>query len=542
MIDRTEAFAALDEYYDRKMIVNNIPGMALAVTDRERTLHRLSRGYADLASRTKVTDETLFQIGSISKSFTAIALLQLMERGKLDIRAPVTEYLPWFRVGSKYGPITLHHLMTHTAGIPIGTDSSVAAESEVWSLREVNTGAPPGEFFHYSNTGYKALGLVLEAVTGMKCSEVVMKRVVKPLGMTKTFTSITNDLRKMTSVGYTWLHDELPAGRKAELAPAAWTESTSADGSISSVAEDMAAYIRMLLRRGVGPDGRIVSEESFRLMTGRYIQPLDNHHGEHYGYGVNVEDDAGHQLVWHGGGMIGHTSSMLMDMDLGIGIVMLTNSPSGPEDMPRHSIRVMRATSEGSALPEPVINPHACMPKNPDEYSGEYHCGSGVVCISVKDGLLIAAVRGEEFALEGLKEDYFLLDNERFRRFPLRFIRARGTITGVVHGPDTYVLRSANAPKTNGDIPDSWKAYIGHYRSHNPWTQYYSFRVIARDGSLVLVNPCEGEVPMEPLPDGSFRLGENPRIPEMLRFDMVIGGKAYRACLSGGYLHRSFVE
>jgi len=542
MVDWTEAFTALNEYYDKKMVVNNIPGMALAITGRERTLHRLSMGHAELASRKKITDETLFQIGSISKSFTAIALLQLVERGKLDLHTPVIEYLPWFKIRSEYAPITLHHLMTHTAGIPIGTESSVAAESEVWSLRELSTGAPPGEFFHYSNTGYKALGLVLEAVTGMNCSDVVKRRVVQPLGMTQTFTSITNDLRTMTAVGYTLLHDDIPAGRNAELATAAWTESTSADGSISSVAEDMAAYIRMLLRRGVGPEGRIMSEESFRLMTGRYIQSLDNYHGEHYGYGVNVEDDDGHQLVWHTGGMIGHTSSMLMDMDLGIGIIMLTNSPSGPEDMPRHSIRVMRAASEGSALPEPVINPHAHMPKDPDEYSGQYEGDSGVVGISVKDGLLTAAVGGGEFVLEGLKEDHFLLGSKPFRRYPMRFIRAGGTVTGVAHGPDVYVRRPNMASESKKKTPNGWEAFVGHYRSHNPWTQYFSFRVVARDGGLFLVNPFEGEVHMEPLPDGSFRLGEDPRSPERVRFDMVLGAKAYRAWLSGGYLHRSFVE
>jgi D-alanyl-D-alanine carboxypeptidase len=540
MIDFRNAFEALDEYYVRKMAVDNIPGMALAITDREQTLHRRSIGYSDLASRAKVTDETLFQIGSISKSFTAIALLQQSERGKVDLHAPVTEYLPWFRVKSEHPPITLHHLLTHTAGIPIGTDSTIAAESEVWHLRELDASAPPGEFFHYSNTGYKALGLVLEAVTGMTCSEAVMKGVVEPLGMARTFASITNDLRKATAVGYTWLHDDRPAGRKAELAPAVWSESTSADGAISSVSEDMAAYVRMLLRRGTGPDGRIITEKSFELLTDRYIKSLDDYHGESYGYGLNIEDNSGHKFVWHTGGMVGYTSSMLMDMDQGIGMIFLTNSLSGPEDMSRHSIQVMRAAAEGLPLPEAVVNPHAHMPEDPEKYIGSYEGDATVIGISVKDKLLVAEVGGEAFVLEGLKEDHYILDAPSFHRYPLRFVRVGDEVIGLVHGPDTYSLKSCTDRSSPSKAPEGWSAFAGHYRSHNPWMP--SFRVVVRDGLLVFIDPSAGEEPMVSLPDGSFRIGEDPRSPERVRFDMVIDGKAFRACLPGGCLHRSFVE
>ena len=541
MTDFRNAFETLEEFYITKMAADSVPGMTFVITDGKQTLRRLSLGYSDLASKSKVTDDTLFQIGSISKSFTDIALLQLVERGKLDLHAPVTEYLPWFEVKSKYPPITLHHLMTHTAGIMMGTESTGAAGSEVWALRETEVGAPPGEFFHYSNTGYKALGLVLEAVTGMTCSEAVMKMIVEPLGMTHTYTTITNDLRSTTAVGYTWLHDDRPAGRNAELAAAVWSESASADGSISSVSEDMAAYIRMILNRGAGPNGRIITEKSFELLTSRYITPSDGYHGESYGYGLNIEDNEGHRFVWHTGGMVGYTSSMLMDLDLDIGIIILTNSLSGPDDMARHSIQVMRAAAEGKTMPEAIVNPHAHMTENPGKYAGTYDGDCGAVTISVKGGLLVADIEGQTVVLEGLRDNEYLLDIPEFRLFPLKFIIKGDQIVGFGHGSDSYWLEPCAVSPAAHEYPEVWKAFVGHYRSHNSWMS--NIRVVLRDGELSYVDPSAGEEPMVPLPDGSFRIGKDPRSPERIRFDMIIGGKAFRACiLGGGCLHRSFVE
>ncbi|HYP19331.1 MAG TPA: serine hydrolase domain-containing protein, partial [Chloroflexia bacterium] len=137
------------------------PGVALAITDRDGLLATRSYGYADLGAGTPVTPETWFQHGSIGKSFSAIVTLQLVEEGVLDLQAPVTRYLPWFAVGGGHEPITLHHLLTHTSGLPAGTDFSPDQRYEIWALREVEALAP-GSRMRYSNVGYRVLGFVLE--------------------------------------------------------------------------------------------------------------------------------------------------------------------------------------------------------------------------------------------------------------------------------------------------------------------------------------------------------------------------------------------
>ena len=220
-----------------------------------------------MAANLDVTPDTVFEIGSVGKSFTAIALLQLQERGLVDLSAPVTDYLPWFSVRSTYEPITIAHLLSHTAGIIGGSDMAYDGRYETWHLRETDVSGPPGERFHYSNVGYKTLGYLIEAITERAYGEVVRERILTPLGMDATVVPITNADRPRMAVGYRSLHDDRPRPKGGPLVPATWIETATADGCIASTPEDMGKYLRMLLARGQGPAGPIMSEESYAAMT-----------------------------------------------------------------------------------------------------------------------------------------------------------------------------------------------------------------------------------------------------------------------------------
>ena len=117
----------LTDYLRRWLAAAPSAGMAIAITDRRRTLYTAGLGYAELASRRPVAADTTFQVGSIGKSMTALAVLQLVQAGRLDLNAPVSAHLPWFAIPSRFGPITLRHLLSHTAGLPAGTDFTPAA-------------------------------------------------------------------------------------------------------------------------------------------------------------------------------------------------------------------------------------------------------------------------------------------------------------------------------------------------------------------------------------------------------------------------------
>ena len=229
--------------------------MAVALTDHEKLLRVSTYGFADVAARTPVTPESLFEIGSIGKSFTNIALLQEREAGRLDLNAPITRYLPWFQVQSEYEPITTHHLMSHTAGLITGTELAPHGRYESWALRNTKTSSPPGERFHYSNIGYKTLGFLLEDLLGRRYEDIIKSRILDPLGMTATHPVITFETRERAAVAYRCFYDDRPEHPSYPLVPALWGEYGAGDGCLASTPADMAAYLRMFMNQGQGPDG-----------------------------------------------------------------------------------------------------------------------------------------------------------------------------------------------------------------------------------------------------------------------------------------------
>jgi CubicO group peptidase (beta-lactamase class C family) len=426
------------------------PGLTLGLTDRDGTLALRVYGFAELGSRTPVTTDTLFEIGSIGKTFTAVAVLQLADEGRIDLDAPVDRYLPWFEVPQPEGhaPITIADLLSHTSGIVAGIDGTPEAAFQVWSLRDLPTYSAPGERFHYSNVGYKALGLVLEAVEGRPYPEILRTRILEPLGMTATEPAITNDMRGRLAVGYEYLHDDREGHPGAPLAPATWLETATADGSIASTAADMCAFARLILREGAG----WLTEESFRLMSSPHSR-VDETYA--YGYGLAIRDLDGHRFIGHGGGMVGYLAALQVEPATGLGSVVLQNGvSSNPMGLARNVLRI--ASGEPTAPAEPEEEPEP---------------------------------------------------------------------------------RSEAA-----EPPSELRPLAGRYRSHNPWTT--NFSVVLRGDRPWLIFPAapdgfDDEQPLTPLPDGSFRAGEDPGNPETLRFDTVVDGRALRAWLSGWPYYRA---
>jgi D-alanyl-D-alanine carboxypeptidase len=261
--------AAIDAAAVAEIEATRQPGLALGVTDRDGTLAVRTYGLADVAARRPVTPETLFEIGSIGKSFTALLVMQLADAGDIDIEAPVARYLLWFSVPQRAGdpPIAIAHLLSHTAGIVAGVDATPEAAFQVWSPRETPATSAPGKRFHYSNLGYKALGLVLEAVAGEPYPDLLRRRILDPLGMSATEPAIANATRAQLAVGYEYLHDDRIGHPGAPLAPATWLQTDTADGSIASTPADMCAFVRLLLRGAEGSAGRLVSERAFARMA-----------------------------------------------------------------------------------------------------------------------------------------------------------------------------------------------------------------------------------------------------------------------------------
>jgi CubicO group peptidase (beta-lactamase class C family) len=542
MADTQTAFGLVDSYFAANLSMLNLPGMAIGLTDGKHLLRVSTYGYADLAAAAPVEPETLFEIGSISKSFASILILQLHEEGRLDIHAPLKEYLPWFEVKSSFEPITLHHIMTHSAGIVRGNDATGSTAYQVWALRDTQTGTPPGSFFHYSNAGYKTLGLILERLLGQPIDQIMRERLFEPLGMAASQPVITHNTRRRLAVGYEPFYDDRPLPRGGLLAPATWLEDKGTDGAISSTAADMAAYMRLLLNRGQGPAGRLLSEASFDLLTQSAIQPEDGEHGEFYGYGLNVGPVDGAHCLWHSGGMVGYRAMMQVDLDHGLGVIILTNGPScrgkaSIEGLGWFALRALRATHLGQELPQPPLADPFHLGGAP-EYAGTYAGDRGHLTFLAQGGALHLKHDRASIPLQVVGDECFYANHPDWALYPFRFVREQGQIREVVHGPHSYASE-ASGERTAGDAPQVWQALTGHYRSYNPWMT--NFRVIQRGERLLLLTPDGDEERLVLQEDGSFRVGDDERLPECLRFDTIVDGQALRARFTGdGDYHRTF--
>ncbi|UCC16985.1 MAG: beta-lactamase family protein, partial [Dehalococcoidales bacterium] len=399
MTDFQNAFKHIDRFITKWKDESGIPGMAVGITNREKTLRISTHGYADIANKVPVTPETLFEIGSLGKPFTSIAILQLCDEGKLDLHKPVQEYLPWFEVQSEYPPITLHHLLNHTSGIVRGTDLAPHGLYESWNLRNTVTAAPPGEYFSYSNLGYKTLGFVLERITGQPLGDIIQSRILYPLEMTASYPATTLETREKEATGYCGIYDDRPEHISHTLVPALWSEYGTGDGCEISTASDMVKYLRMLLNGGYGPVKRLISEENFKLMTLHGIWTG----GDYYGYGLATYPDEGRTYIGHGGGNAGYRSAIVVDMEAGLGVVFLLNRMGETDPVvaaAQYVLTVMRAESRNEEIPPLPPPDFSTVVKNAEEYAGTYRSGDDEFDLFAKVDNLIMKHKDENILLE----------------------------------------------------------------------------------------------------------------------------------------------
>ena len=528
------AFKHIDRFARRWIEDRNVPGLTIAVTTRERLLEVLTYGFADVASRTPVDPDTLFEIGSLGKPFTSIALLQLRDEGKLDLHKPVSDYLLWFQVRSAHAPITVHHLMNHTAGIIRGTERASHGLYDSWALRETEVSAPPGEYFCYSSIGYKTLGFLLEELTGQSYREAVEARVLSPLGMTQTSAVTTFEAHARAATGYCGFYDDRPEHSTHALARAPWEEFGTGDGCQASTASDMAIYLRMLLNRGQGRQ-RVMSEESFDMMTLNGIWTG----GDYYGYGLATYDAQGRTYIGHGGGNAGYRSAIVVDMEAGLGVVFLLNRMGETDpvvEAAQHTLTVLRCAARNEPLPPAALATDLNSVDGAAQYAGVYQSEFGQLRLTSNgDNLLLESHGG--VALERRGQDRFYVRHPEFDLFLLEFKCKDGKVVEAFHGPNWYTHERYAGPRTV-QFPDQWDAYVGHYRTRNP--ELSNFRVVVRKGTLTLMIPWGDSEPLHPLDASTFRISDDPLWPERLRFEAVVGGRALRVDYSGCPYYRTF--
>jgi len=524
-------FAKLDAFIARHMHETGAPGLTLALANRDGLIRASTYGYADTKAGLKVAPETMFEIGSISKSFVALLLLQLHDEGKLDLNKPIAEYLPWIKINSKYQAITTHHILSHTGGLPGAPLLLDALLGELWTAWE------PGKRFLYSNTGYNILGFLIEAIDKRPFGESMRARMLGPLGMTASSPIITNNLRKVMAIGYEPLAESQPFSVNAPLAEAQWTEVDIAAGSVASTPADMAKYMRMLLNRGALPKGRLLSEEGFALFTKPAIDSPYRGEPASYGYGIWVSDIGGHTRLRHTGGMIAFSSSIDVDITGNIGAFASVNANLRgyrPVAVTKYAVELFNASAAGKALPDPPAPPPAADEvKNAADYAGTFTTLDGKKLeVAAEGNKLILVHANRRVVLERVGPDRFVVKHPDFDTYLLGFVRENQEVTQAVYGPDWYLGEKYKGPKTF-EAKKEWEVFVGHYHNDSPW--YGDTRVVMRKGQLFI----DGAQPLVPRGDGKFGLGD-PEGPDWVSFESIVDGRAMRLNLSGIIFRRVF--
>jgi D-alanyl-D-alanine carboxypeptidase len=501
--------------------------MVIGFTDRTHTLKVGAYGFSDLKTRARVTPDTLFEIGSVSKSFTAIALMQLSDEGRFDPQAPVAKYLPWFEVKSKFRPITGHDLLTHTAGLQNYRADLSSMPFAAWSLRDFEPSYAPGEHYWYSNIGFQTLGYVLEHIEKASYPGIIQRRVLDRVGMPSTHAAIDDPLRTKLAVSYgRWPYSgEYVDSYVDSYVEKPWFEYLAADGSIASKAADMLAYARLILNRGTAAGVSVLSDRAFAALT----KPMLND----YAYGLFVRKADGGTVISHTGGIQGFSTVLEMHMDDGFGVIAMG---SGGLDGPlvQWAIHAVAAALRNQPLPDPPARPEPDQVANAGDYTGVYTSGGKTVEFVAAGNRLQLQREGARVALTRLGNDIFRLPGDP-SAFPFVFGRDKGKVVEVAHGPDWYTNLSYAGPKQFEEPPE-YSAYVGRYVNHNP--EQGEVRIFVRKGKLMMAAGLGAGSPLVPLAPGVFRPATPDYNPERIRFDTVVEGQALRLLDSGMPMYR----
>ncbi|UKK97160.1 beta-lactamase family protein [Brevibacillus brevis] len=329
-VDAKEIETFADPLFAKKMKEFNVAGSSFVVVRDGKVIVNKGYGFADKEKKTPVDKDTVFQIGSVSKTFTALAAMQQVDAGKIDLHANIEEYLGGLKIPNKTGkPVTMYDLLAYTPGFEfpdettftgpqyIGQDISM---DEFFPKHMPVIVRPPGEVYTYDNTGFLLAGYAVEKTSGIPFYQYMDEKVFKPLGMSSTSVRLKPELMKRMATNYF---------NTGEQRPLEGTNPTDGpQGSIISTADDMAKYMIMHLQNGKFDGKEIVSQKSLDLMhTHQYSAgdiPITTLGFENY----FPEYANGQKVVLKGGNMPGHSSLMVLIPEHKTGFFMSYNNDS----------------------------------------------------------------------------------------------------------------------------------------------------------------------------------------------------------------------
>ncbi|MPY87473.1 MAG: serine hydrolase [Luteitalea sp.] len=458
------AIARIERLITHEMQDKGLPAVSIVLVDDRDIVWAKGFGFADPDNKTPATEDTVYRVGSVLKLFTDIAVMQLVERGQVDLDKPVTTYLESFTPKNPFGtPITLRHLMSHRSGLqrepPVGhyfDDTAPSLEQTVASLNATELIYAPGTRTKYSNAGIAVVGRVVEMLTKKPFDQALQENVLERLGLTDSAFSPTPAVSGALAKAYMWTY----FGRQFEaptfelgMAPA---------GSMYSTVTDLGRFLSVLFRQGRGLNGTVLEPETLEAMWIPQFAPQGATEG--FGIGFNVGQFHGHRLVGHGGAIYGFATALQALPDAKLGVALATTMDGANAVMghiAREAMSSLLAVHDGKPLPELTL-PEPVAPETAKSLAGTYVDASGGdrhIELEDRQGTLVATMGSVQSEVRSVDASEQELTVDGRLAYGSSIKRGRD---GVLVAEDvTYNrVRDTAIP---APAPEAWTGLIGEY-------------------------------------------------------------------------------
>ncbi len=540
-------------FIGRGMRKAGIPGLSIALVADQDVIWTEGFGYADRERRIAAAPETVYQIGSITKVLNALAVMQLVEQGRMDLDRPITDYLPDFSMHTRWpqaAPITPRALLCHHAGLPTyllkGFFSDRSLTELLHELNDEHLAFEPHTVFNYSNLGSDLLGLTVERLTGLPYAQAVQRRLLAPLGMQHTGFALDGVIGAQLARGY--VHDAPVSPTPVRDIPA---------GGLYSNVLDLARLMRCVFTGGVLDNTRVLGEKELcATLEPQYAdRPLD--FGQRFGLGWMLSGlpiEGGGRQAWHNGGTKAFLSQLALLPDKKLGVVVLANADNAGSlvyETAEEALRLALEIRHGIAAPVKARAPEIPVARE----TLARHVGD----LSLMGSLARISLGKKRLKLHVLKHvlDLVPVAPNRFRAEfnllglksvpipfpPVEFAQVGGRTFALLR--DRVVTPAERIPSYS--IPDAWRRCVGDYHILNPDAEYLvdldRCRMLIENGKLLMDIRISGienrrvKVVVMPISDSDayvFGLGRN--VGDVAR--MLTDGDRLRIRYSGYVFER----
>ncbi len=485
---------SVSKFIRHEMADKKLPAFSIALVDDQKTVWAQGFGYADPDKKIPATADTVYRIGSVSKLFTDMGVMQLVERGELDLDAPIEKYLPDFHPHNPFGKdITLRQLMSHRSGLlrepPAGNyfdPSELSLAAMVHSLNDTTLVYAPETHTKYSNAGVATVGYVLEKHSGQPFASYLQHAVLDPMGLDNSAFQPEPRLIRNLAKSYMWSYDgQLFRAPTFELgmAPA---------GCMYSTVLDLGKFLGVLFNGGRGPNGHLLKPETLQRMW----TPQFGAYGDKTGYGIGfyVGQIDGHREIGHGGAIYGFATQVAGLPEDKLGVVTVTTMDSANSvttHVAQEALRLMLAAKQGQPLPEISVTT-AISPEGVRQLDGRYGQGDQAVDLTAENSELymLPLAGGEEIRLRQLGDSLITDGREGYglKVVPVdNGIRIRDRVL-------RRVRVGMPAP-----VPERWEGLIGEYG----W-DYDKLYIFEKNGKLTALIEWFDYAPLAEVSDNVF--------------------------------------